>query len=213
MKKSLFLKTLAIVVFLAPSLLLAHHPMGGDTPATFWQGLLSGFAHPVIGMDHLAMVLAVGFLALYFSRNVLLPAFFVGGTLGGAALHLAAISLPAVELMIGVSVLLAGLYLIWQKDVSPAVVMGLFAFLGLFHGHAYAEAIFGAEATPLVAYLLGFAAIQYAVAIAAMFAAAKIVELSSESDRVVLRVAGGMVFGVGFVFVAGQVLSAVGLGG
>jgi urease accessory protein len=41
----------------------AHHAMGGTTPQTLAQGLLSGLAHPVIGLDHLAFTLAAGLLA------------------------------------------------------------------------------------------------------------------------------------------------------
>ena len=38
----------------------AHHPMGGATPANFSQGFLSGLAHPIIGLDHLVFVIAIG---------------------------------------------------------------------------------------------------------------------------------------------------------
>ena len=41
----------------------AHHAMGGTTPQTLAQGLLSGLAHPVIGLDHLAFTVAAGLLA------------------------------------------------------------------------------------------------------------------------------------------------------
>jgi urease accessory protein len=43
----------------------AYHLMGGLTPATFGEGILSG--HPVIGLDHFAAV-AVGCLGLIFRR-------------------------------------------------------------------------------------------------------------------------------------------------
>ena len=41
----------------------AHHVMGGRTPATFAEGILSGLGHPIIGVDHFAAVVAVGCLA------------------------------------------------------------------------------------------------------------------------------------------------------
>ena len=41
----------------------AHHVMGGKTPSTFREGILSGLGHPVIGIDHFAAVVAVGCLA------------------------------------------------------------------------------------------------------------------------------------------------------
>lgn len=40
----------------------AHHPLGGETPVTFMHGLLSGVGHPVIGLDHLAFIVAAGVL-------------------------------------------------------------------------------------------------------------------------------------------------------
>src|SRR5262249_58096024 len=38
----------------------AHHMMGGRTPATLGEGILSGLGHPIIGLDHFAAVVAVG---------------------------------------------------------------------------------------------------------------------------------------------------------
>jgi urease accessory protein len=34
----------------------AHHLMGGRTPSTFADGILSGVGHPIIGPDHLAFL-------------------------------------------------------------------------------------------------------------------------------------------------------------
>ena len=38
----------------------AHHLMGGKTPSTFADGILSGIGHPIIGPDHLAFLVALG---------------------------------------------------------------------------------------------------------------------------------------------------------
>ena len=43
----------------------------------------------------------------------------------------------------------------------------LFAMVGAVHGYALGESIYGAEPTPLYAYLLGLAVIQSAIALAA----------------------------------------------
>src|SRR5262249_57584778 len=51
---------LSIPFSLATVPAFAHHMMGGRTPSTFMEGLLSGLGHPVIGLDHLAFLLAVG---------------------------------------------------------------------------------------------------------------------------------------------------------
>src|SRR3954466_7050575 len=76
----------------------AHHVMGGTTPQTLAQGLLSGLAHPVIGLDHLAFTVAAGLLAASLppplARAALMPlAFLVAGAVG-ASLHLAGVDLP-----------------------------------------------------------------------------------------------------------------------
>jgi hydrogenase/urease accessory protein HupE len=46
--------------------------------------------------------------------------------------------------------------------------LALFVMVGLIHGYALGESIYGAERTPLAAYPVGLAVIQSAVALAAM---------------------------------------------
>ena len=182
----------------------AHHPMGGQTPATFFQGLLSGIGHPIIGLDHLAFVIAVGLAAATLPKRALMPLAFVGATGVGVVIHLAAADLPLVEVVISLSVLAVGALLLSGKAIATAVWAALFAFAGLFHGYAYGEAIVGAEATPLLAYFIGFAATQYGIAMAAMTLLRK-VSVSAPSIQS-LRIAGGVVAGVGLTF-AHQALS------
>src|SRR5215210_9460450 len=150
----------------------AHHAMGGTTPQTLTQGVLSGLAHPVIGLDHLAFTVAAGLLAARLAPPLapaaLMPlAFLVAGAVG-ASLHLAGVDLPGVEIAVALSVLtLAGLIL--SGRTLPALSLAaLFAAAGLFHGHALAESIVGAEPAPLAAYFVGLVIVQYAIALAAM---------------------------------------------
>ena len=72
---------------------LAHHPLGGETPSTLVHGLLSGIGHPVIGLDHLAFVIAVGIAATFTARPLLMPLAFVAATIAGTLVHLASIGL------------------------------------------------------------------------------------------------------------------------
>jgi urease accessory protein len=148
----------------------AHHPMGGAMPQTLWQGFASGIGHPVIGLDHLAFLLAAGVLAAALRRNEALRAIagFLAAGMAGLALHMAGIGLGMTEALVAASVLLAGVALLVAKRVSaPALLLG-FALAGLFHGHAFAEAVIGAEATPIIAYLAGLALIQGALMLGAM---------------------------------------------
>ena len=153
---------------------LAHHPMGGAVPTTAWEGLVSGIAHPVIGLDHLAFLVAAGVLAAVAPRRCGVWALvgFLGAGLLGALLHLAGVGLGPVEATVAVSVLLAGVALLAPParlpPVAPAWLALAFAAAGLFHGHAYAEAVAGAGPAPVAAYLLALAVMQAALGLGAM---------------------------------------------
>ena len=74
-------KALAIVIgfslLVVASPASAHHAMGGKMPSTFFEGFLSGLAHPVIGVDHLAFIVSVGLFAAINPQGILIPIFFV----------------------------------------------------------------------------------------------------------------------------------------
>ena len=187
---------------------LAHHPMGGETPTTLGQGLLSGIGHPVLGLDHLAFVIAVGIAAFAIGSRFALPLFFILATLAGTGLHLMAIDLPMVEFVISLTVAAAGLMLISGKKIPFVAYAVLFAVAGMFHGHAYGEAIFGAETTPVVAYLAGFGLTQYAIAIVA--GTGIVTVLGKANDLVAnvpARIGGGMVAGAGLLLVGEKVIN------
>ena len=144
----------------------AHHPMGGATPATLTQGLLSGFGHPVIGFDHLLFIVAVGVACYCFGRRIATIAAFLLSALAGTLLHLQAPSVPYADAWVAVSLIVLGVLFFRRSDFlkSPAV-LALFAVSGLAHGYAYGEAIVGAETTPLLAYLSGFTLMQFTIAL------------------------------------------------
>ncbi len=191
------------LVFLAADPAFAHHVMGGRTPATFAEGLLSGLAHPVIGIDHLAFLTAVG-LAVGLARlNILMPAIFVGASAAGVALHVRGVTIPAVELVVAVSVILVGAIIARGMALTPVVWACVFAAAGLFHGYAYGESIFGAEASPLWAYLLGLVVIQTVLACGIALLVEK---YRTGTVAVTPRLIGAGVAGIGLAVLAQQVL-------
>lgn len=139
---------------------LSHHPMGGAAPATFMQGLLSGLGHPVIGFDHLAFILAVGFVTATTKLPLAVPLSFVAASALGVLVCTAGWALPFVESLVALSVLLAGVLLLWGGTTGGVTVALPLALFGLFHGYAFGEAVLGAEATPVIAYLAGLAIVQ-----------------------------------------------------
>lgn len=184
---------------------MAHHVMGGGLPATFADGFLSGLGHPIIGLDHFAFVVAVGLAAITLPRRYWLPLAFIGATVVGVVVHLAALDLPAAEIVIALSVATVGALLISGKTVPTGLWLGLFAFAGLFHGYAYGESIVGAEPTPLLAYVGGFALIQYAIAVGAMLLVDRVLKAAA-APSLSTRIAGGIVTGVGLVFLSEALL-------
>lgn len=192
---------------------LAHHAMGGETPSTLGEGLLSGLAHPVIGFDHLAFVAAVGIAAAFTPRLWLSPLAFVATTLIGCFLVIGGIALPAVEFVVSASVLVVGACILSGRSIPSGVYAALFGVAGLFHGWAYGGSIVGAEATPLFAYLAGFATVQYAIAIGVALAVRSAVKLQPAGpamwQQAGPRLAGAVVAGVGLTFFLEAVEAAV----
>jgi urease accessory protein len=180
----------------------AHHMMDGQTPQTFIQGLLSGLGHPVIGFDHLAFVLAVGVAAGVVGRSLVLPAAFVLSTIAGVLVHMVGFDLPMAEGVIAMSVLIAGGLIVTETELPAGTWAILFAFAGLFHGYAYGEAIIGAEASPLYAYFIGFAVIQFAISSLVMMLTNP--KAGAIPTPVVARLVGAGIIGVGFSAIGSQ---------
>ncbi len=182
---------------------LAHHPFGGTAPKNIFEGILSGVGHPVIGFDHLAFIIAAGLLAAVVSNGWRIPAAFVVATLAGTGLHLAGLNLPMAEIVISVSVLLFGALAVMRDRLNPLVVTLLATLAGVFHGYAYGEAVVGAEATPLVAYLIGFAGVEGAIAYTAYLLSRRAIDQNKATGLISIRHAGFMVLGVGSTFIGG----------
>lgn len=179
---------------------LAHHPMGGATPATFVQGLLSGLGHPVIGLDHLAALVGIGLVSSRFARGLTLPAFWIVAMAAGVGLHLAGAGLPATEVLVALSVVAIGLAASVRTTLPYGAVALLFAAGGAMHGYALGETVVGAEATPIAAYLAGLVAIQAALATGIAFAGRRLSSGSLPALR--LRAAGLAVAATGLAALA-----------
>lgn len=138
----------------------AHHAMGGGKVTTFGQGLLSGLAHPIIGLDHCIFLLAIGALSALVPGGILLIAAFLVASFAGVVVHLAEFGMPFVEPALAVTILAAGTLLIAGGMRTRLLVLALATVGGVLHGYALAESIVGAEPTPLTAYLVGLTMVQ-----------------------------------------------------
>ena len=178
----------------------AHHLTGGHVPANFYQGFISGLAHPVIGLDHLAFVVAAGLLSLRFSRGILIPLVFLLMGLVGTGLHIRLVNLPAPEVLVSSSIILFGLLLALPSRFPLFGIVFLAGLAGIAHGYAYGETIVGAKMTPLAAYLIGFTLIQFAVAMLARYVGRMIFAPKVAHGVMAQRIAGLGLSSVGLVF-------------
>lgn len=198
-----------IGLLFSPIPALAHHASGGETPDNAFEAFSSGLVHPVIGLDHLAFVVAAGLLAAVMGRGLVIPVAFVIASLAGTGIHLMSLDLPAPELFISASVLVFGILLAMKSQPNNAIVIGLAAIAGVFHGYAYGEAIVGAEMGPLVAYLVGFAFIQMAIALVAYWTGCTVSKQAAEPSDIALRFAGFVICGVGGTFLSTLIVDTI----
>lgn len=155
--RGLVLAAVAIAATVLPA--EAHHAMDGRLPGGPIEGLLSGLAHPVIGIDHALALVAIALLG----RTIALPLAFVVGSIVGVALPAAGLVGFANETAVVLSVAALGAWLGIGAAREGALTLVVTAAIGALHGFAYAEAIVGAEATPLLAYGLGLVIVQTAI--------------------------------------------------
>ncbi|RED46128.1 HupE/UreJ family protein [Aestuariispira insulae] len=117
---------------------------------------MAGATHPLFGLDHLLVMVAVGLWAAQEGRKaiVALPASFVAMMLLGFGLALTGMALPYVEPVILSSVVGLGLLVALAIRLPIGACMMIVGTFALFHGHAHGGEIGSAGA---LAYGAGFA--------------------------------------------------------
>ena len=149
---------------LAASVAQAH--TGHDT-----SGVLQGLAHP-LGLDHLLVMLAVGIWsvsALPAGKSWWGPAVFMGTLLLSSALAALGLSVPFLEPMISLSVVLLGAMLILSRQGTPLPLgLGLVALVASLHGLAHGAEVPGSG---FALYALGFLASTAALHVGGLLAA------------------------------------------
>ncbi|BCU11876.1 HupE/UreJ family protein [Microcystis aeruginosa] len=205
--KILTIVPLLLLIFASKT--LAHHAMAGQTPDNFWNGFLSGLAHPVIGLDHLAFVVASGLIAVGMEQGLLIPLAFAITTLIGTGIHLQGINLLFPEGIVALSVVIFGVVLTLKKGLQThsnlyTIALATLAMIaGIFHGYAYGESIIGARVAALVAYLIGFTVIQLAIASGAFFLGSVIKEKLAKQATLISKLIGLAIMAIGTTFLVG----------
>lgn len=136
--------------------LLLSLPAQAHTGVGTVHGWVDGLSHPLLGIDHLLVMLAIGlWAAMRGGRSLwLLPLSFLLMMAAGAGLHFAGFSFDAAEAWVAFSVLASGLLVWGNYRISSGLAAVLVAGFALSHGYVHAaELQTGADAS---AYALGF---------------------------------------------------------
>lgn len=143
----LTLSVLALASMALPALAHPSHLVGSSA-------IVAGFAHPLLGLDHVLAMTAVGmWAAILGGRAVwIVPMAFVVFMLSGFAMALAGVALPAVEPGIAASVFILGILIAAAVRLPLALSAALVGLFAVLHGHSH-----GAELTDAAAaFGIGF---------------------------------------------------------
>ncbi len=141
--------TVALLAF--PSPLAAHE--GGAA-----AGLLSGLLHPISGLDHVLAMLAVGIWGAQMGPPAIwvLPVTFPMVMAFGGMSGLLGLPVPGVEFGIGLSALLLGLMVAFERRPDLRAAAMLVGFFAIFHGYAHGAEL--PEGQSGILYSIGFVA-------------------------------------------------------
>lgn len=188
---------MAAGLMLTTALAVAHPGDGIHTHNDFLSGLL----HPMMGIDHLLAMAAIGFWSMRQSATMKrgAPLFVVGGMVGGAALAWAGVSfnLAGIELGIAMSVLLAGVLIATMAKLPTVIGGSLVALFMVTHGYAHGAEM--ATGSSLMLYMAGFVMATLAIT----YVGRGLGALMMKSDNRITRAMGGVVAVIGGVLAAG----------
>ena len=143
---------LALALATAPSVAHAHAQVAEAT------GFLTGFLHPLTGLDHIIAMVAVGLWGAQLGAPAIwmLPVTFPMVMAFGGFLGLIGVPLPYVEIGIALSGILLGAVVMTESRPPLVVAAALVALFAICHGHAH-----GTELPPETSgltYSIGFVA-------------------------------------------------------
>jgi len=144
------IRLITAALTLIPTAAFAHTGVGDA------HGFVTGFAHPVGGLDHILAMVTVGIFAWQLGGRALwlVPATFVLAMAAGAVLGMAQLPLPFVEIGIAISVIVLGAVVALARGTPIALAVALVGGFAIFHGHSHGtELAFDARAS---AYVAGF---------------------------------------------------------
>jgi urease accessory protein len=140
---------------LLPAVLFASPAVAHDG-AGIAGGFLGGFAHPLMGVDHVIAMVAVGLWGAFLRAPAiwLLPVVFPLVMAFGGALGILGVPLPAIETGIAASAIVLGGMVAFAARPPLGIAASIVGAFAIFHGHAHGTGLpAGADAA---AFSIGF---------------------------------------------------------
>ena len=151
------------------------------------SGAMAGLLHPLTGLDHLVALASAGVLFAATSQRTrwLGVAALIASLAAGAGIALLGVLLPWSEWVIGFSLLVAGIMLVYSYrsgTVHPALLISGTMIFALFHGYAHGVEISGDAS----GFVLGFLVMSLVIVLVAL-QATRIVSQAVAMRRVRLK--------------------------
>ena len=170
-------------ILILPNITLAHHFMDNENPSSMLEGLFSGIAHPIIGIDHLIFLIFTSIIAYLAIKKITPISIFIVSTIIGSFFSLIHIELPMLELLIIFSILFLGLFFFLYRNFPLNTFIYPFIIFGLMHGNAYGKSIIESPFSAQFSYVMGFIIIQILICLLSYFTAKLIFPDNSKSGK------------------------------
>jgi urease accessory protein len=187
-----------IAALLAPCIAWAHVGQGD-----IGGGLVSGFLHPILGLDHVIAMVAVGMWGAQLGAPAIwvLPVTFPIVMAFGGVLGAMGVPIPAIEIGIAVSAIILGAMVAFAARPPlwiAGILVGVFA---IFHGYAHGAEL--PESANAIAYSIGFV-----VATGSLHALGILIGVANrwKQGAKLLRAGGAAISAAGFYFLAGHLV-------
>jgi urease accessory protein len=144
-------------VVIAIGLVSLHaSPAAAHTGTGLPGGFVSGFLHPLKGLDHLLAMVSVGVWGAFLGRPLIfvLPVVFPALMVVGAIAGMFGVSVPRSEAVVALSVLVLGSCVALAIEAPIACALLIVAVFGIFHGYAHGREL--PSAADPVGYSAGF---------------------------------------------------------
>jgi len=182
-----------LLVTLIPSIVFAHGSHG--------SGIMAGFTHPILGIDHAVAILGAGFLSYLIdkSKSILIFVPFLLAMIVGGFLGIEKEATFFIEKIIAASVAIIGFFILLNKELNQYLMLVALGIFGFFHGFAHGAEM--PDAMNSIVYIAGYSLGSILMAALGVFLA-KFLASKPNFDKLLYFVS-GCAIGCGIIIILG----------